>query len=292
MADPVTEQLLHFQNADPNRTPTFTVFPKGEYFFSGGTSDSCGTGVTSLNANTKCSSVNSGFAYNHGYYAPEIDITWLGLVGPGVANKGLDGPPATFMPDQTKTVADNSTVGTWSDHTDIRPTMLALVGLKDNATPDDGRVLTEDLTVTPGDTGNPGYQPLAVCYKQLNSSVGRFGTAALVGDTNALKSGTAANDSTYATYLSNATSVGVQRDTLATSIKADLNNAAFGAGLSSNAGAETQSCNSVVGQMETLAGMQPPDQVPEVQWPILLPLLGLALGGAAVYLGRRRPRAT
>ena len=36
MADPLTEQLLHFTDADPNRTPTFTVFPKGEYFFSGG----------------------------------------------------------------------------------------------------------------------------------------------------------------------------------------------------------------------------------------------------------------
>src|SRR5262249_34057727 len=37
MADPLAEQLLHFVNADPNRTPTFTVFPKGDYFFSGGT---------------------------------------------------------------------------------------------------------------------------------------------------------------------------------------------------------------------------------------------------------------
>ena len=35
--------------------------------------------------------VNDGFAWNHGYYAPEIDNTWLGLVGPGVAHKGVDG---------------------------------------------------------------------------------------------------------------------------------------------------------------------------------------------------------
>ena len=35
--------------------------------------------------------VNNGFAWDHGYYAPEIDNTWLGIVGPGVANKGVDG---------------------------------------------------------------------------------------------------------------------------------------------------------------------------------------------------------
>jgi hypothetical protein len=50
-------------------------------------------------------------------------------------------------------------------------------------------VLTEVLTVTPGHTADPRYQPLAVCYKQLNFCVGRFATAALVGDTHALASG-------------------------------------------------------------------------------------------------------
>jgi hypothetical protein len=123
----LTEQLLHFTDADPNRTPSFTVFPKGEYFFSGGTSDTC-AGVTPANANTACSSINSGFAYNHGYYAPETDITWLGMVGPGVANNGVDGPPATFLPDPNQHVAATSTVGTWADHTDIRPTMVSLSG--------------------------------------------------------------------------------------------------------------------------------------------------------------------
>ena len=71
---------------------------------------------------------------------------------------------------------------TRTDHTDIRPTMFALLGLQDSHV-DDGRVLTEVLTVTPGHTADPRYQALAVCYKQLNSCVGRFATAALVGDT-------------------------------------------------------------------------------------------------------------
>src|SRR5262249_41054932 len=72
MADPLTEQLLHFTDADPNRTPTFTVFPKGDYFFSNGLADSCASGVTPADANVKCSSINTAFAWNHGYYAPEI----------------------------------------------------------------------------------------------------------------------------------------------------------------------------------------------------------------------------
>ena len=216
MADPTTEQLLHFTDADPNRTPTFTVFPKGDYFFTGGAADSpaCGAISPTNPPSQACATINSGFAYNHGYYGPEIDITWLGMVGPGVANRGLDGPPATATPDQTRTVADNSTAGTWSDHTDIRPTMLALVGLSDSYT-DDGRVLTEDLSTAPGHTGDPNYQPLAICYKQLNSSVGRFGTAALV---------------------------------------------------------------------------QPPSQVPEVRWPVLLPLVAGLLGAGALVAGRRRRR--
>jgi hypothetical protein len=73
---------------------------------------------------------------------------------------------------------------------------MALTGLKDDYTTD-GRVLTEDMTIHPGKTGNASYLPLATCYKQLNSSVGRFGTDALVADTAALRTGSNANDSYY-----------------------------------------------------------------------------------------------
>ncbi len=292
MADPLTEQLLHFTDADPNRTPTFTVFPKGEYFFSGGTGDTC-AGVTATNANTACSSINSGFAWNHGYYAPEIDIPWLGMVGPGVANNGLDGPPATFRPDPTKTVPDNSTVGTWSDHTDIRPTMFGLLGLHDSYV-DDGRVLAEDLTIKPGHTGDPAYVPLAQCYKQLNASVGRFGTAALVGDTAALNSGSGGSDSQYTTFAASLAAIGAQRDVLATAMKNDLDSAAFGVGLSAGAANELAQCNTLITQVEALANVSPPPAVPESPASVLLPLSGLAtLGGIGfgVRCWRRRRTA-
>ena len=39
-----------------------------------------------------CVTQNTGFAWDHGDYAAEIDTNWLGIVGPGVAHLGLDGP--------------------------------------------------------------------------------------------------------------------------------------------------------------------------------------------------------
>ena len=76
-AGALEQRVLHIQTADPLRTPTYTLFPKGDYFFS--------TSGQNL-------SINSSFAYDHGYYSPNIDITWVGMVGPGVATHGVDGP--------------------------------------------------------------------------------------------------------------------------------------------------------------------------------------------------------
>ena len=68
---------------------------------------------------------NQTFAWNHGGIQPEVRSTWIGWVGPGVAKLG-----------QTDKV--------WTDHTDIRPTMLALLGLHDDYV-SDGRVVTQFL---------------------------------------------------------------------------------------------------------------------------------------------------
>jgi hypothetical protein len=259
-ADPTVEQLLHFTNADPNRTPSFTVFPKPDFFLSSRTSDSCGTGVTQANAAMKCSSINNGFAWDHGYYAPEINTTWLGLVGPGVAHKGVDGSAAADGPSsaggsnsdpQLDTSVQNS--GTWADHTDIRPTIMALTGLKDDYA-SDGRVLTEDMTFTPGTTGDRFFQPLAVCYKQLNSSVGRFGTDLLVADTAALKTGATSDDSAYHGVSTQIQSLGVQRDALATTIKNDLFNAEFNGTSIPKGNSEDAHCNNLLELANELAG--------------------------------------
>jgi hypothetical protein len=254
MADPATEALLHFVNADPNRTPSFTVFPKGDYFMSFGQSDSppCPAGTTADTAAANCTTLNNGFSWDHGYYAPEIDDTYVGFVGPGVAHKGIDG----FGPAQGPNSADGANAtpkldteihnpGTWADHTDIRPTMLALVGLKDDYVTD-GRVLVEDLTIRPGKTESTRFQPLAACYKQLNSSVGEFGTSVLVADTAALKTGSSTDDSTYQSFLTKLRLLGTARDQLATRIKNDLFDAEFGNKESSDAERELALCKSVV----------------------------------------------
>ena len=96
-----TEQrILHLETADPQRTPTYTLFPKPDYFFDAA-APSCST---STNPAADCVTVNSRFAWDHGYYSPDIDITWSSFVGPGVKSRGIDGPspadsPAVAAPD-------------------------------------------------------------------------------------------------------------------------------------------------------------------------------------------------
>jgi hypothetical protein len=232
-ADPTVEQLLHFVDADPNRTPSFTVFPKPDYYLTSGTSDSCATGTTQANAAAKCSAIDNYYAWNHGYYAPEVNNNWLGLVGPGVRHGGVDGATAGQGPSSAGTANSSPQLdtsltnsGTWADESDVRPTIMALTGLKDDYI-EDGRVLTEDLTIRPGQTGGPLFQPLAACYKQLNSSVGQFGTDVLVADTKALTTGSSRKDWDYLLTSFEIKVLGAERDALATRIKDDLYNAEF-----------------------------------------------------------------
>src|SRR5215471_5785371 len=263
--DPEVEQLLHFVNADPNRTPSFTVWPKGDFFMTSGTSDKstaldgCPAGTTAGNAATNCVSVSGAFAWDHGYYAPEIDNTWLGIVGPGVANKGVDGRSAADGPNSAdgansnpQLVTPNDDPGTWGDETDMRPTLMALTGLKDDYV-GDGRVLVEDLTNPPDKSGQPKFERLALCYKQLNSSVGQFGTDLILADTAALKTGSSADDSTYASVLSDIKSLGAARDTLATMIKGDLFDAEFNNHPIPGAN-DLKGCESILAQANALAG--------------------------------------
>ena len=257
-ADPSVEQLLHFSNADPNRTPSFTMFPKPDFYLSSATSDSCSPGTTPATAASGCVFNNNSYAWDHGYYAPEINNTWLGLVGPGVANKGVDGSSAAAAPNSSGTANSSPQLdtqvansGTWADHTDIRPTIMALTGLNDDYV-QDGRVLTEDLTVIPGQTSDPNFQPLTQCYKQLNSSVGRFGSDVLVADTGALKTGSPSDDSKYMSVSAEIRSLGTQRDMVATRIKNDLAAAEFGN--TPVPPGDISNCQSVLQGADNLAG--------------------------------------
>jgi hypothetical protein len=214
-AGAVEQRVLHIQTSDPLRTPTYTLFPKGDYFFS----------TTGPNVG-----INTSFAYDHGYYSPNIDVTWVGMAGPGVAVRGVDGPqPAdgnqAHDPEANRTVPQASTVGTWVEETDIRPTMLYLLGLKDDYL-SDGHVVTQALRSVPAALS--ATADLAQGYDQINSSVGQFGTDTLIADSNALASGSASDDSAFATEQETLQQLAADRDTAAAKIKQTLADAAAG----------------------------------------------------------------
>ena len=254
LAGDTEQQILHIDNADPARTPSFTLFPKPDYFF--------GSATPCTPANQAPCASNAGtasrFAWNHGYYAPTINVTWAGFVGPGLAHHGVDGNspdngPAVHHPNGDSTVPAESMNGTWIDETDIRPTMLATAGLTDDYT-GDGRVLSEILTQPNPAISDPAFVQVAQCYKQLNASVGQFGTSTLVADTAALQSGSNGNDHTFTSVEARLRSLLKDRDRLATEMKSSLHDAAFaGTAIShGTATSQTARCNAILNRADHL----------------------------------------
>jgi hypothetical protein len=149
-------------------------------------------------------------AWNHGDVAPEINTTFLGLVGPGVRNMGV-----------------NNSV--WSDHTDIQPTMVDLLGLHNDYTPD-GRVLTEVLTRDAlSESQQTDYRTLVKlgqAYTAINAPVGPFGLDTLAASTKALES-SSPGDATYARIEAQLTGLGKARDAVVAEMKDELYGAAF-----------------------------------------------------------------
>jgi len=197
MLDSVGEKALHMVNTDPARTPSFTAFGNPDYFVTDGTI-SCGS--------NPC--VDYHFAWSHGDIQPEIATNWLGLVGPGVKNQGIDS-------------------NTWTDHTNVRSTMLALAGLRDSYV-NDGRVLIEaiDTKALPQTliAHRATLLRLGDAYEQVNASFGQFGLDLLSASTSALKS---TDETQYESIETLIASLAGQRDGLAAQIKAALNAAAF-----------------------------------------------------------------
>jgi hypothetical protein len=251
-ADAIEQRILHLQTADPQRTPTYTVFPKPDYYFDSA-SPAC---ATSANPQSDCVKVTSGFAWNHGYYSPDIDITWSSFVGPGIAKNGVDGPqpadsPAVKDPNGGGLVPDYSTVGTWVDETDVRPTLLYAAGLRDDYVMD-GRVITQLL---PGTAQLRQTAELGSCYKQLNASVGTFGTDTLLASTAALASGSSTNDQEFSDTTARLTSLAEQRDTLASDVKKVLDGVEFhGVHPDPRAiGGQLDACRELIGEASALA---------------------------------------
>jgi hypothetical protein len=247
LADPTEEGILHMVNADPARTPTFAMFAKPDYFLSAG----------AANCAIPCVSQNTGFAWDHGDYAAEIDTNWFGLVGPGVAHLGLDGSAADAGPSSAGansgqvTVPGSGTTGTWIDETDIRPTLMYLAGLRDDYE-HDGRVITQFLAHPNGALRSPGVAALGACYKQLNSSVGQFGTATLQAATKAIES-TSAGDQTYLRTDQVLSALERARDGLAGKIKGELEAAAFNDTPVRGAAGQALACRVIIASAQHLA---------------------------------------
>ena len=207
LADQAEQALLHMITADPNRTPNFILFANPDYFFLTSGKTPPPTCAPTSDA-ASCFTENPGFAWNHGDFQQEITKTWLGMVGPGVQKLGEFG-------------------GIFSDHTDIRPTILSLAGLKDDYA-HDGRVLFEALDDEAVPHSLRAHQDvlseLAAAYKAINAPLGPLGLNTLTGiSTTAL----ASNDATYTILESQINSITEQRNKIAGQMIEMLENAAF-----------------------------------------------------------------
>src|SRR5438270_121576 len=152
---------------------------------------------------------NQSFAWNHGDIQDEIASTWVGYVGQGVDPAGVDST-------------------TWSDHTDVRPTILNLVGLKDDYV-HDGRAISEVLESYARPLAlkkSASFTALAQVYKQVNAPFGAFAMATLRASTKALASNDA-GDATYNSIEGRIKSLTARRDALAAQMIRLLNGAEF-----------------------------------------------------------------
>ncbi|MDX6401225.1 MAG: hypothetical protein QOF27_1831 [Gaiellaceae bacterium] len=197
MADTVAEKTLHMVSSDPARTPSFTAFGNPDYFVTDA-GPSCGS--------NPC--IDYHFAWSHGDVQDVIGTTWAGFVGPGIAANGVDS-------------------STWTDHTNVRPTILSLLGLKDDYG-HDGRVLIEalDKNAIPKELNNhkKTTTDLGAIYEQINAPFGQLAMDVLKASTRAIKS---TDESVYNSIESSIEDLTTRRDALASQIKSALGAAAF-----------------------------------------------------------------
>ena len=205
LADQAEQSLLHMITVDPNRTPNFILFGNDDYFLSasGKTTPLCSP---TSNA-ASCFVEGTGFAWNHGDFQNQITRTWLGMVGPGVLSLGQYGEIFT-------------------DHTDTRPTILRLAGLKDDYA-HDGRVITEimekDALPDSLQDNQALLQSLGQAYKQINAPRGELGRKTLHLSTQGL----AGNAATYAADEATINSITTARNAIAGQMIAMIEAAEF-----------------------------------------------------------------
>jgi hypothetical protein len=205
LADHAEQALLHMVTSDANRTPNFILFGNPDYFLL--TSNS----APPCTATPSCFSQSRDHAWNHGDFQQDITHTWLGLVGPGVREQGRFGEVFT-------------------DHTDIRPTILSLARLKDDYA-HDGRVvfevLKEDALPDSLRAHRATLSRLAEAYKQINAPLGKLGRQTLTGISTRALTSNDAGDATYAALEAKIVDLTGKRNEIAGKMIAMLEGAAF-----------------------------------------------------------------
>jgi hypothetical protein len=213
LADPAAMKTLHMVTSDPYRTPSFTAFADPEWFFfaTGGASPvTCDSPPTPPGpCVTIPARTSQSFAWNHGDIQEEIATTWVGYVGPGVRNLGSADP--------------------WTDHVDLRPTILGLLGLTDDYRHDgrptweilDRSAIPASVLVRKGQLTQVGAR-----LKAITAPFGPFAMAILEVSTKGLASN-ATGDATYAAIESAIADLTTQRDALALQMQVALDNAQF-----------------------------------------------------------------
>ncbi|MHB8694651.1 MAG: collagen-like triple helix repeat-containing protein [Solirubrobacteraceae bacterium] len=235
IADQADEAILHMINSDPLRTPTFTLFGNPDYFYQTG---SCGP-----SAQSGCPVVNPGFAWNHGDDNAQVSNTWVGYVGPTVQNLGQTG-------------------AVWTDHTDVRPTMLQLLGLADDYQTDGdatAQLITPSALPTTIQQHLNSYEGLQGALKQINAPFGQFGHDSEIVSTTAVAS-TSPSDVVAQGFDAQLNSCNTARNQLVSQIQPMLQNAEFGGQPiddSTALGLMTQSYN-LLANMHSLSQMAVP----------------------------------
>jgi hypothetical protein len=199
IVDKTGQKLLHMSSSvDPNRNPTFTFFGDPNFFFE-----------TTGNPN---SIVGPGFAWNHGDIQPQIARTFIAMAGPGVRHIGVTQPTDFF-----------------TDHVDLRPTMMYLLGLKDDYQ-HDGRVIMEmvDPNVLPASVHahTETLLRLGQIYKQMNAPFGALAQSTLTVSNFAMQS-ESDGDAVYAVLEAKIAAWTAERDTLCAQTKQMLEGAEF-----------------------------------------------------------------
>jgi hypothetical protein len=207
LADPVEENFLHMVTSDPARTPNITDFGNDDYFFEAfGDTTPC----NQPDGGFLCFVENNGFAWNHGDFQDQITHNWAALVGPGVH-------------------PDHDGTNVFTDHTDLRPTLLSLLGLKDDYS-HDGRAIFEIMHrhAIPQEIREhlDTAERMAQLLKAINAPKGQLGVKTLKLSTTALASNDA-NDATYTRIENKLIDITQRRNAIASQMLSILEDSTF-----------------------------------------------------------------